>query len=691
MSDRILSRRRPVAFASLAGLTTLIFLVGSAVAVVPEGATFVDPSPIEVTLKPGESFEATLDVVNGSAVPVGFTIRLLNLVLAPGATELPSSPQPANGGVLAVTTTDIPPGGVWTASISLSGTGGEGTYAAQIVVQATDGTLDRRALKLTIAKAPVDAPTANPLNVPEPYPALTLTTTRKWFWGDDQTPADAARFYLGPDPAASVLPGVLVNENGETASIAVAQGTVVITAGGPGTYKGAIARAPQGTEIEPKKLTDVTLKVRDEGLGAFLLMLFVAIPIGLVLEWFSTDRLPRTSLRARLADLRSRARQAARDHEGWIEEQGNAWPNQRDKGAPQITAGDDGPVIDARLTWLESLGMGGRRRPPVPPARLYLDEASIRAESDFDALGALDTRNDRWGVKGSEYQKLFDAEAAYEKLLLGRQGLASQWAEYLARLVEARVPAGQDELTLRDRARQTPLHQDVVEALTGDVLTSADAITNAKTTVETLGATVGSMADVGATLATIKSWTKPGSDSRKKLQDLWEQLATVVDPETELEALRKAVRTLLDTVLVGLRPVRRPRRIGDTEIVVDDIRELGLTARSLVAAQTDFPLFTSVAIQLPRARVTPAVRQIEEPLETPADARAAHTRANFAYAIAVGALVIISGMATQYYAKDTFGSPSDYLAVLTWGLGAVTIGQFLKSAAGISGLFRKGA
>jgi hypothetical protein len=90
------------------------------------------------------------------------------------------------------------------------------------------------------------------------------------------------------------------------------------------------------------------------------------------------------------------------------------------------------------------------------------------------------------------------------------------------------------------------------------------------------------------------------------------------------------------------------------------------------------------AIEIAGRRAPAARSAIPTINETPADARRQRLVVNLAYGALISLVALVAGLATQYFGKDTFGSISDYVGVVTWGLGGVVAGGLLKNLGSIA-------
>jgi hypothetical protein len=400
--------------------------------------------------------------------------------------------------------------------------------------------------------------------------------------------------------------------------------------------------------------------------------------------------------------------------------------------------------------------------------------ASTNAENDFDAMASADVRTERWSVKGTEYKKLVDAVDEYEKLLLARQTLVETWMEFTALVAEREKK--QDGLG--DLLGDSDVLKDIGEQLSGDVIASAEDLTARKKSVDGLVASVGSMVDLASALTTVGVRAKKDANM-KRLVELWEWLVSIITSATELEALRKEARTLLDAVLaedkpaapatqptpatrtppVHVNPIQistvpmpdademltildfgrhKAAAMGDVSdairawiespdadaeglggFSVNLVEEPGAAAKTVlgfgsvrafaepeafrafrnlgeapsiteqvgsVAAEGDGRDLGSpaVTVELAAARQPPESVELFGIVETPEEARRTQFRTNLLFATLVGAIAVVSGLAANYVGKDAFGSPGDYLGLLTWGTAGTALGQFLKSVPAIT-------
>jgi hypothetical protein len=552
---------------ALAALAVVATLAGPASAEVPSGATFLNDEPINLTVASGQPLTLALSAVNGSDGPERLKLFLFDLRMPEKTTFV--VPGRTSTGFIGKTNGRIAPGHRLTVPLEIDVGGDAGSVTGQFVVKSSDGSVDRRSMTITVTPAPTPSPveTEQPsfssttsTRLSEPFPSIALSIEVPSI-GGMPSPAPQATFQVEPEVAPSLVPAALINARGDLATVAVnADGVIVLEAREPGAYKGKLLRNPQGEEEKgPQGLADLTLNVRHD-IRLALVLLLIGLVIGFLIEWFLTDRLPRTSLRARLADLRERADTAADLHRAWIA-QNSDWPNPDDREPPLITtrvpdAVEEPPsrfeaLADTLGGWLyglltlnpvQRIGAWLFNRPAPKPlaGQPYLIAASRQAENDFDAMAAADVRAERWSIKGSEFKKLVDAVDVYEKLLLSRQTLAESWIDFLQLLQAAEVKW---EIDLRRYLPDGNVQRGILDALVDGTIALPDDITARKTTVDALLKTVQSMNELAFALTTIGRWAK-SNDTKDQLRKLWQKLASIITSATEIEALQKESRTL---------------------------------------------------------------------------------------------------------------------------------------------------
>jgi hypothetical protein len=632
-------RRLPIV-AALTAMLLATVVSAPASADVPQGATFLDGSDLDLALATGATFTINLDVINGSDKAAAYTTSILNLQ-TPEAGDNPFTPTPDESGVLARTPADIPGGAVWHQSVTVTA-GATGLYSGELVVTGSDGTIDQRAFRLTVSPSPGTFAGATSKGLAEPMPAITLSIERSSWIFAEANPAPDVFFPVDPQLAPRLLPGQLITATGERADLSIAgNGYVTITAHGPGAYKGVLARQNAGGAVDPMPLADITLNVRDDWWSA-LILLVIALVAGMWLEWFATDGVPKASLRVRLAQLRDAADKATTSHETWLETFRH-WPGQA--GSPRITG--------------ES-GMGKDLDGVVTEISPYLVDASARALRDFNALGSLESRNRRWAADGEEYGKLAANEQAFESLLVRRQDLALAWLAFVAEMTE--VQKHRDGTPpLEDLVQRSDTRRAVREALGADIIATSRELERSLRLVDEATATVGTLNDLAGSLWTIHALIPSASTHAEALDVLWAELAAMPNPATDVEPLRKAAKALLDAVLAERRTpgVSRRAAAANEEAIAG---ALAIAPRRSAAAAT-----TIAAIH-----------------ETPRDARLSQLWTNILYGALIVTVALIVGLAAQYYGNDTFGSIGDYLGMLVWGFGGVAIGGLLKNLGSVA-------
>lgn len=628
----------------MAALVLAAAVSGPASADIPQGATFLDGSDLDLALTSGDTFTINLDVINGSVASARFTLSILDLQSSVSG-AVPFAPAPTAAGAIA-TSASIAAGEVWKQAVTIAVNAPPGVYSGEFVVTGSDGTLDQRGFHLTVSPSPGSFGGALSQGLNEPMPDITLSVERSSLIFNESKPAPDVFFPVDPALAPGVLPGQLINESGERADLSIGtNGYVTITAHGPGAYKGVLARAPRGLETNPVALAAINLDVRDDWWAA-LVVLILALAAGMGLEWFATDAVPKASLRVRLAQLRNVAEKATTGHEAWMESFRN-WPGQ--PGSPRIT-GDSGVGHDVEGVVTE-----------ISP---YLIDASKRALKDFDALGSLESRSKRWGAEGEEFTKLTDAEQTFESLLRARRDLALAWLAFVAEMAETQKTRD-GRPTLDELAQRSDTRRAVREALGADIIATAAELEGCKKLVDDTMTTVGTLRDLAGSLSTIDYWMPDTSAHAASLDTLWTQLAAMPNPATDIEILRKAAKELLDMIILERR---RPRPAA-------------------TAASTEDA--TGQAFEIAGRRPTPAPTSVAATTETPGDARLNQLWINVRYGALIGAVALVAGLATQYYSNATFGSISDYVGLLTWGFSGAAAGGLIKNLGGIASIVRR--
>ena len=343
---------------------------------------------------------------------------MVGVTLPPEASLLPLAPSPGPGGVVD-SSAIVDAGMTWATELILNTPANQsGSYSGQLVVYASDGSLARRDFVLAIEEpsappsgagcplassdpvaaspAATGSPSANacPSPVPgavlaEPFPGTVTVAVERSPMSDSAAPA--ATLPVDPVLASKLVPAALTSDSGEVAAMTISDAGVVSLVGqGPGAYKGKLARAAIADEKAPVALTDLVLNVRDDPSLAALL-LAIGLGLAILVEWFSTDRLPGRRLDVRLSELVRDGDTERKDHEAVIARFGTNWPGE-DTDPPRIEG-----APDALLT-----------------------KGIASAAKDFDDSASLDVRTSRWGIAGTEFVKLVAFLVAYRAVIASR-------------------------------------------------------------------------------------------------------------------------------------------------------------------------------------------------------------------------------------------------------------------------------
>lgn len=645
-SMRLLLGAMGVAVSGVAALS----ISRASLAAEPAGATFLDSKPIVLNLTAGASDQPLdLAVVNGSAGSVTLTLSLVGVSLPDKVATFPVRPAPRNGVI--DTQRNVVVGGTWKPVVAVSlGEAKPGDYAAQFVVYASDGSVDRRDITLVVAAPsadPVAPPTPSPSpllsdGLGEPLPSIMLASER-WTWPFNDTEfLSPATIKLDPSVFPKLVPGALVSEDGRLAPITIdAAGNLTASAPATGAFKGILGRLPEDKETAPAKLTDITLNVRDAWLWP-LAFLVTGLAIALAVEWLSTDWLPRMNLNGRLAALRERAETLCNDRRGWLEA----------PEPPRWLGGNRTPLsID---------GETGDGRPAV------LTQAIRDATEDFTATPSAEKRSEKWGSRGSEFVKIVDTVSQYE-VLLESQLRINQMFE----AIEARLPdEGKPELLAI--LGRSGMRLEVGDALAGNVIQSASAFNATKANLEVVERHVGRAKAVADLLAGMT----PRDGFGGEIVPLWLRLVQLGSSKlSEIEQLEKDVQAFA-------KSYRAPVPEEQVEYSFRLFAEGSMSQDELLSA-----LLGNATLLAPPT--VPTLPDIDPLVKTPAQIRASLQTWTVLFSLIVIASVTVVAMTTQYFGKATFGTPGDYLGMLGWGFvgtaGAKLIGQLGTAATSLFG------
>jgi hypothetical protein len=615
----------------------------------PAGVRFLDESALQVSQEKGETQSLELVLLNGTGQATNISLYFVAAAREDGS-SFPITPPPGGDKRLA-TSPEVEIGGQWTTGVTLGSIEAvPGTYSGQFVALASDGSVARRDIRLTIDEAQATAGSASPSPkvgdvLVEPLPAITLGTERtSWPWADGE-PARAVTIASAAELFDRLIPGALVSESGELATVTVgANGEILVVAAGPGAYKGLLGRPKEGTETSPAKLTDVTLNVRDD-LGWPIAVLMFGLALAAFIEWAATDFFPKGALRRRLSELEHRAKSTADEHGTEILALGPKW-----------LGGDN---LDFRIH-----GVDAQARKAV------LSDAIEIGLRDFDDTPAADKRLEKWGSRGNEFAALRTLVESYEKAVSRRREIQSAFGEIRA-TVPVQLRDQLDDSGLRDAIRdalsgQTPISIDAWNAVTDRIAKVHEAATRAK--------------QLASFLARLDDLIPIDSENQSAIDRLWMRLCNLdVGTFSELDQLEKDAVALRNKVAQALlereaaRAVDQPGlayvMFGPTDVFADFVP----TLRRLLDA-----LRLEATTSEPASPVAPI-------LPTPEEIKSSLRGWNLIFLAIVAISVVIVGLSTQYATKLNFGSPQDYLILLAWGFvgtGALQLVRNFVSGAG---------
>ena len=623
----------------LVALICVLAVVGPTVlALEAAGATFLGGKPIAISTTPGTATVLDVTVLNGSTSPATFTLNITNVNVPVGATTFPLVPPPRDG-VLA-TSDRVEPGKVWKPVVILTPASDAitGPYTAQLVVYSTDGSFDRQDITLTVTAPSASVSTASPSRKSgrpsEPLPGITLASERwTWPWNDTE-PGPPATVQLDPDLFVKVIPGALISAEGEPATVTVDEKGVLTAQGNAaGSYKGSIGRPAQGDEKAPAKLTDVTLNIRDAWIWPFLFLL-AGLLLAIGVEWLGTDFLPGIVLKGHLSEQRVRAEGARSRREEWLGDIRHPWAN------PE------------RRTWrIEGESEDGRR--PL------LTQSILDAQEDFAATPSIEKRLEKWGRRGTETAKIDGLVTTYE-WILDAQKRINERDQALARLITAWDP---DLLEDYDRSG---FKAEVRRTLDGGVILDGPQLDTVKVDVKA----VEDLADLMKSIAESLTGLAVGPDEPVG-QALWVRLARTGPSDVSgIADLQKDVADFAGSD----RPVPPSLDVMMNLLAFGDDLRLG-AFRAILGSTFEPPASE------------PLLPDMDPLVKTPQELRWALRTWNIVFAITVLVSITIVAMGTEYFAKDTFGTPGDYMRLLAWGFvgtaGVKLLGHLVGSASGL--------
>jgi hypothetical protein len=477
----------------------------------PPATEFLDDRTLVLTVTPAGEFPVTdITLLNKADHAVQLTVTVVGLrsTTVPATAEIPVI-EPA----AASTDGSLAAGATWSPPMKLKvPSGARGTYSGRLVAYGSDGSIARR--DFTVVVLSHDAGDV----LREPLGDITIQSERLPF-----TTPDAATFRIDPDITSRLISTSLVDAEGRLASMTIhPDGRISLSAPDRGAFKGAIARKAVADETAPTKLAGVTWNIKDGWLLAAVL-LAMGIGLALVLEWWTTDVLPRKSLDGRLDLQKSAAANHREDHQRWMASV-ETWPAP-DRKAPRI----DGP-------------------------KSLMEGASKRAIEDFDDTPALDKRLEKWGAGGLEFLKVVGFVDSYSATLGLRKAIVSGWN----RLLNSTPAAYRDKLQLSQIFRR------VAEALEIELISSEARLNAAKASFETLDSKLSAFNAVADYLIQVAALPTTDPDHQQKVNRLWEELTTRsgLVPD-ELLAIQKKADDL-----ASARPLRARQAVRPADALV---------------------------------------------------------------------------------------------------------------------------
>jgi hypothetical protein len=269
--------------------------------------------------------------------------------------------------------------------------------------------------------------------------------------------------------------------------------------------------------------------------------------------------------------------------------------------------------------------------------RSLLGDEANRALREFKQIESADEREKRWGVLGTERARVAKLVEDLEKLNRLARVVSYQYQRLVGRVGEGSAAA-------------TPAVKAAAAAWAGGVVPPDANFDALQTTMVSAAGFLEKL--LGSVI-------------------LVEDVAQIADERHASDALKKRIADLRGEIL------------GPTTTTADVVEERNNAARALetevrtaaVAAREDLTGYVSP--QREASEVEPIAAELAPPAGLPMDRAlsAELARQELLYNIAAGFFVVLSGLATLYFAKSSFGTIGDYLSVFLWGVG---IGEVVK-------------
>lgn len=563
-------------------------------------------SPLEREEARGSRSPIAIAVANTGTAPADVNLVVVSSSGPAGATPLGLAAAPASDGTVATSPGPIAVGGLWRVELGVDSQAPAGTYAARLIALSSTGGLATLDVAIVLRAALPDRAPAGAL------PTGTFDLERSvWAWFDGGRVAGGGRLPIQAEGRAISEVAPFVNGGGESLRLNVDNGALVVEAApAAGSFVGKLRVI--GDSADP---AEVTIRLRDAIIWPALFVL--AGVLGAVFADLGFSKLiPRLILRARIAELIERSRRAEDDGIG--NDRSPDWPG---RGAEPVRLFDPGP----------------------PPTGLLAHERDA-ALRDFE-LGDPDLRESRWGVHGSEFQKLATVVERHESFALGATAAADAW-------MRSRAALGSYGADLDT----SPLAARVADAFRGRLVLSRPEFESLAAARERLLAELGEIATTARALA----WMAGKAAGRQP----WVR---------EVGALQRRLANLPTGSAAEKDQVVGDLRTLHARMTASDVTEAGLAAEPRDDELELFLLNEGYGDTGGHPELVPL-----EP--TSAELAAAASRANTFFVVVTAMFVVITGLTIQYFPNQGFGSIGDYATAFVWGLTATGVSQLARRA-----------
>jgi hypothetical protein len=507
-----------------------------------------------------------------------------------------------------------------------------GAYAASVAVFGADGTSDARSLALTSKAAPAppaESAPPNTVSLPLP-PKLVLANDLLWpsplfDLGIKVNGEPIANVTIGspalrldPAIAPTVSSGLVVSEDGSTATLVQRNGELVVDSlPAAGQYEGTVS-VGSGTDA---KSVPITVLGRDN-VGWALIVLAAGLFIAMKINDYVLKGRPLNALRIVLEELKQRAEKDQEIEKNWLQRSPDQADARRLMGA-----------LSPYVVFVRSPGNG------ACPGVLGSDcDTALQV---FEDTGNPTERAKTWARDGTGYTAIAVRLDKLDELYRGVHSLVEAYVD-----IDASLPSAE-----RNDFNATPTAKASREAAAGALLCSEAELNQRSTALADALAMATEFRELARVYAEVinRSPEHPTPDQASAIKSAHDQLFSPT--RGTLDEL-KAVGPVIDAAY---------------NAVTGNARRADAVAPALTQADAE-----AMAAQL-KSLATGQASTIES-------MRQAAARADLRYNVLAAILAIGSGLSLLYFTNASFGAFGDYLGLFVWATAtteAVTLARRL--------------